>query len=645
MCGIAGLVDRRQRLSPEALTRLVQGMTDAIAHRGPDGEGIWIDAEAGVGLGHRRLAIIDVSPLGAQPMASACGRWVGTYNGEIYNFAELRADLERAGATFRGHSDTEVALEGFARWGVEATIARCVGMFAWALWDRKTRTFRLIRDRLGVKPLYYAHDGDRLLFGSELKALRAVANWRPTVDRDALAGYARHGYVAAPRTIYAEARKLPGGHILEWAPGSAPKSSAYWDAREAATRGRAAWGRPLDETEALARLENLLEDAVAKRLVSDVPLGAFLSGGIDSSLVVALMQKRGAARAKTFTIGFAEAGYDEAAHAKAVATHLGTEHTELYVEPRHALAVVPKLADMYDEPFADSSQIPTYLVSEMTRKHVTVALSGDGGDELFAGYNRYVWAERLWSYLAPIPVPLRAAAAAVLARVPAGAAGFLARLVPGKSRPVRPHEKLAKLAEILRLDGIDAVYRRLVSQWPDPEALVPGARVPEGPLSDPTIARDFPEPVGRMQLLDTLTYLPDDILAKVDRATMAVGLEGREPLLDHRLLEFAWSLPPSFKLRGGVGKRPLRQILAKHVPPALFERPKMGFGVPIDSWLRGPLRDWAEDLLDEKRMLADGLFDPASVRAAWVQHLSGARENHYPLWTVLMAQAWARRWI
>jgi asparagine synthase (glutamine-hydrolysing) len=636
MCGIAGLLDRRARLAPDRLARTVRAMTDAIAHRGPDGDGIWTDAEAGIGFGHRRLAIIDVSPRGAQPMESACGRYVATYNGEIYNFAELRTELAAAGARFRGGSDTEVVLEGFVRWGVEATIARCVGMFAFALWDRQTRTLRLIRDRLGVKPLYYAHYDTRLLFASELKALRAVADWQPTLDRDALAGYVRHGYVAAPNTIYAQAKKLPAGHILEWTQGAEPRIAPYWDARAQASAGRTQWTQPRDDNATIDRLEALLKDAVAKRMVSDVPLGAFLSGGIDSSLVVALMQAQSARPVKTFTIGFGEAGYDEATHAKAVAAHLGTEHTELYVEPRHALDVVPKLADMYDEPFADSSQIPTFLVAEMTRRHVTVALSGDGGDELFAGYNRYVWAETLWSWIARMPSPLRRAAAAAAECVPGG----LARLLP----VVRPHEKLAKVAEILRLDGIDSVYRRLVSQWPDPARLVRSGREPSGPLWDSGLARDFPEPITRMQMIDTLTYLPDDILAKVDRATMAVGLESREPLLDHRLLEFAWTLPPSFKLRDGQGKWPLRRVLERYVPRALFERPKMGFGVPIDSWLRGPLRDWAEDLLDAKTLESDGLFDPAPVRAAWAAHLAGTREMHYPLWVVLMFQAWKRRW-
>jgi asparagine synthase (glutamine-hydrolysing) len=644
MCGIAGLLDRRGRLGPDTLARTVRKMTDAIAHRGPDGDGIWTDAGAGIGFGHRRLAIIDVSPLGAQPMESADGRYVITYNGEIYNFAEMRAELAAAGARFRGGSDTEVILEGFVRWGVEATLARCIGMFAFALWDRRTRTLRLVRDRLGVKPLYYAHYDSRLLFGSELKALRAVEDWQPTLDLDALAGYARHGYVGAPTTIYAEARKLPQGQILEWTDGSEPRLVSYWDARVAAMHGRTRWNGPHDDAATVDQLETLLKDAVAKRMVSDVPLGAFLSGGIDSSLVVALMQAQSTRPVRTFTIGFGESGYDEAVHAKAIAAHLGTEHTELYVEPRHALEIVPRLADIYDEPFADSSQIPTFLVSEMTRRHVTVALSGDGGDELFAGYNRYVWAEKLWSWMARIPTPLRHATAFGAERLPGKLADGLARLLPAGIRPARPREKLAKMAEILKLDGIDPIYRRLVSQWADPAALMKGGREPHGPLFDSTFVRDMPEPIARMQLIDTLTYLPDDILAKVDRATMATSLEGREPLLDHRLYEFAWTLPPAFKMRGGSGKWPLRRVLERYVPRALFERPKMGFGVPIDAWMRGPLRDWAEDLLDAKTLAADGIFDPVPIRKAWTDHLDGTRDMHYPLWVVLMFQSWKRRW-
>lgn len=644
MCGIAGLVDRRAQLGEAALTQAVRTMNDTLLHRGPDGGEVWVSPEAGVGFGHRRLAIVDLSPTGVQPMASGDGRFVVTYNGEIFNYLELRAELLAMGVKFRGESDTEVLLEGFVRWGIAETIAKAVGMFAIALWDKREKSLWLIRDRLGVKPLYYAHDGQRLIFGSELKALRAVADWRPGLDRDALTGFMRHGYVPGPRTIYNEARKLMPGQMLEWRDGQAPKLQTYWNVRAKAIEGRGQWDKPIDPREAVDRLDALLREAIRQRMIADVPLGAFLSGGIDSSTVVALMQQQSSRPVRSFSIGFAEDGYDEAGHARAVAKHLGTDHTELYVEPSHALGVVPKLAEWYDEPFADSSQIPTYLVSEMTRKHVTVALSGDGGDENFAGYSRYTYAGTVWDKVARLPGPIRALGAALLEKVGAPLLGAASFLLPGGAQAVRPAEKAAKLAQVLRLDSIDAVYRRLISQWPEPEAIALNGSEPAGPLWDATLAYDMPEPVARMQLLDTMTYLPDDILTKVDRATMAVALEGREPLLDHRVVEFAWSLPMDLKLRGSEGKWILREVLARYVPRSLTDRPKMGFGVPIDSWLRGPLRDWAEDLLDEKAMKADGLLDPAPIREAWRTHLSGTANMHYPIWTVLMFRAWQKRW-
>jgi asparagine synthase (glutamine-hydrolysing) len=645
MCGITGLVDRRAQLGEAALIQAVRTMNDTLRHRGPDGGEVWVSPESGVGFGHRRLAIVDLSPTGVQPMASGDGRFVVTYNGEIFNYLELRAELLAMGVKFRGESDTEVLLEGFVRWGIAETIAKAVGMFAIALWDKREKSLWLIRDRLGVKPLYYAHDGQRLIFGSELKALRAVSDWRPGLDRDALTGFMRHGYVAGPRTIYKEARKVMPGQMLEWRDGQEPKLSTYWDARAKAIEGRAQWGKQIDPREATDRLDALLREAIRQRMIADVPLGAFLSGGIDSSTVVALMQQQSSRPVRSFSIGFAEDGYDEAGHARAVAKHLGTDHTELYVEPSHALGVVPRLAEMYDEPFADSSQIPTYLVSEMTRKHVTVALSGDGGDENFAGYSRYTYAGTIWKQTSRLPGPLRALGAAMLRKAGAPLLAAASFLLPGRVRAVRPAEKAAKLAEVLRLDSIDDVYRRLISQWHEPEAIVAGGTEPRGPLWDETLARDMPEPVARMQLLDTLTYLPEDILTKVDRATMAVALEGREPLLDHRVVEFAWALPMDLKLKGGEGKWILREVLARYVPRSLTDRPKMGFGVPIDSWLRGPLRDWAEDLLDETAMKADGLLDPAPIREAWNTHLSGTANMHYPIWTVLMFRAWQKRWM
>ncbi|MBN9495481.1 MAG: asparagine synthase (glutamine-hydrolyzing) [Alphaproteobacteria bacterium] len=645
MCGIVGLVDRRAQLGETALTHTVRMMNNTLLHRGPDGGEVWVAPESGVGFGHRRLAIVDLSPTGVQPMASGDGRFVVTYNGEIFNYLELRAELLAMGVKFRGESDTEVLLEGFVRWGIAETIAKAVGMFAIALWDKREKSLWLIRDRLGVKPLYYAHYGQRLIFGSELKALCAVSDWQPGLDRDALTGFMRHGYVAGPRTIYKEARKLMPGQMLEWHDGQEPKLSIYWDARAKAIEGRAQWDKHIDPREAVDRLDALLREAIRQRMIADVPLGAFLSGGIDSSTVVALMQQQSSRPVRSFSIGFAEDGYDEAGHARAVAKHLGTDHTELYVEPSHALGVVPKLAEWYDEPFADSSQIPTYLVSEMTRKHVTVALSGDGGDENFAGYSRYIYAGTIWKQTSRLPGPLRALGAAMLRNAGAPLLAAASFLLPGRVRAVRPAEKAAKLAQVLRLDSIDNVYRHLISQWHEPEAIVAGGTEPRGPLWDETLARDMPEPVARMQLLDTMTYLPEDILTKVDRATMAVALEGREPLLDHRVVEFAWALPMDLKLKGGEGKWILREVLARYMPRSLTDRPKMGFGVPIDSWLRGPLRDWAEDLLDEKAMKADGLLDPAPIREAWNTHISGTANMHYPIWTVLMFRAWQRRWL
>ncbi len=645
MCGIAGLIDRRAGTPAAALGATARAMADAIAHRGPDGSGVWVDESAGVGLGHRRLSIIDLSETGAQPMVSASGRYVISYNGEVFNFLDLRRELEAAGDRFRGGSDTEVMLAGFARWGIEATAKRLIGMFALALWDRETRRLTLVRDRLGIKPLYYLVRDDLLLFGSELKALRAAPGWRPTLDRDALVGYLRHNYVAAPHSIYAEVKKLPPGHILTLDPGQAPHLTPFWDMREVARAGLAASRRTtLSDAEAVERLDALLRDSVRRRMLADVPLGAFLSGGIDSSTVVALMQAESNRPVKTFSIGFNEAAYDESPHARAVAAHLGTEHTEFMVEPRHALDVIPKLAEWYDEPFADPSQIPTYLVAAMTRKHVTVALSGDGGDEVFAGYNRYFWADSLWRKLGKLPRGLRRAGACAVRQVAPATWDALFRLAPRRWRPPQPGDKMHRFADVLACPGPDAIYRRLVSQWVEPGEVATGGREPLGPLWDDTVAAEIPDFIARMQFLDTVTYLPDDILTKVDRATMAVSLEGRVPLLDHRVVEFAWSLPRHFKLREGRSKWILRQVLARYVPDRLVERPKMGFGVPIDAWLRGPLRDWAQDLLDPRTLRADGLIRPEPVERLWREHQSGAVNWQYPLWVVLMFQAWRRRW-
>jgi asparagine synthase (glutamine-hydrolysing) len=644
MCGFTGfLADSRfdrTRLAPTA-----QAMADAIRHRGPDDSGVWTDAQAGVALGHRRLSIIDLSPAGHQPMVSASGRYVIVYNGEIYNFAALRAELDSQGMApaWRGHSDTEVLLALIESRGVRAALQAIRGMFAFALWDTRERALVLARDRLGEKPLYYGRVGGSFAFGSELKALRAHPDWNAPVDRGALALYMRHNYVPAPYTIHEGIRKLPPGQLLTLTWGAKePVVESYWSAQEAAEAG---FRSPTSMSHAALTdaLASLLRDAVTGQMVSDVPLGAFLSGGIDSSVVVALMQALSARPVKTFTIGFSEEGYDEAVHASAVARHLGTEHTELYVTPREAMAVIPRLPSIYDEPFADSSQIPTFLVSQLARHHVTVSLSGDGGDELFGGYNRYLLGKDLWRRLSRLPVSARAALARLVKTVPARTWSALMKpvmpLAPRRYRVGLPGDKLHKLADVVAHPSLDSLYRDLVSHWRAPHELVLGAEEPPTLLTEGgDIAID--DPVARMMFLDLVTYMPDDILVKVDRAAMAVSLETRVPLLDHRVVEFAWQVPMSSKVNARGTKQLLRSVLDRYVPAALIDRPKMGFGVPIDSWLRGPLRDWAEALLDPARLKREGYLDPQPIRASWEQHLSGQRDWHYPLWDVLMFQAW-----
>jgi asparagine synthase (glutamine-hydrolysing) len=577
-------------------------------------------------------------------MISADGRWTIAFNGEFYNHGELRRALLAERVALRGTSDTEVFLETLARIGLDATLERTVGMFALALWDARERRLLLARDRLGVKPLYYAWNGKRLAFGSELKALRALDDGPWTLDQAAFGSYLRHGYVPAPAAIYREARKLPPATILELRAEGEPEARVYWDFRAVARAGRARWSRPIDPAAEIEILDAKLRESVRLRMEADVPLGAFLSGGVDSSVVVAAMQAQSARPVRTFTVGFRERGYDEAKHAAEIARHLGTDHTEHYLEPEDAIALIPELSRIWDEPFADPSQIPTALVSAMARKHVTVALSGDGGDEGFAGYNRYGWIENLTRFRGSAGrLARRGAASAIRCLSPAGW-DALARLLPEGRAPARIGEKLHKTAGLLALTDADDIYRRLVSQWPDPAAIAPRAGELRGVLWDPGFAADFPEASARAQALDTLTYLPDDILAKVDRATMSVGLEGREPLLDHRLVEYAWTLPPSFKRAGGRSKYPLRAMLEKYVPRALFERPKMGFAIPIDAWLRGRLRDWAETLLAPEALARDGSIEPGPVRALWDAYLAGRANHQYAVWVILMWQDWRARW-
>jgi len=646
MCGIAGFW--RRGPTAEDAQSVAGRMATALAHRGPDADGTWIDDAAGIALAHRRLSIIDLSPLGSQPMVSAGGRFVIVFNGEVYNHAALRKALEAETSprvTFRGHSDTEVMLAAIEVWGLEAAVRRFVGMFAFALWDRRQHRLHLVRDRLGIKPLYYGWAGDTLLFGSELRAFTAHPHFRAEVDRSAVALLLKHNCIPAPHCIYRGVYKLLPGSIMTLGSPEARDVSpvAYWSAREVAERGVS---NPFTGTdgEAIEQLDTLLREAVALRMIADVPIGAFLSGGLDSSTVVALMQAQSDRPIKTFTIGSTDPGFDESRHGRAVARHLGTDHTELIVTPEDALAVIPRLPTLYDEPFADSSQIPTFLISALTRRDVTVALSGDGGDELFAGYNRHVWADRVWSGTRWLPRAVRnAQASAITAIAPQTWDTLFERLGPVIPRRLRfgtPGYKLHKMAGILSAPSLEEIYNRLASHWETPTAVVPGASELTAPAADPANCANVPSFIEKMLYLDLVTYLPDDILTKVDRASMAVGLEARVPILDHRVVEFAWRLPLSMKYRDGTSKWLLRQVLYRYVPPALVERPKAGFGIPLYAWLRGPLREWAEELLDERRLLEEGFFDPATIRHRWREHLTGTRRWEYHLWDVLMFQAW-----
>lgn len=630
MCGIVGI------WGPVAdKAALVAAGCLRMRHRGPDDSGYWEDAGAELALGHVRLAIQDLSPAGHQPMVSACGRYVLVFNGEIYNHMDLRARLAAAqlAPDWRGHSDTETLLACFAGLGVAATLQATVGMFAIALWDRATQKLVLARDRMGEKPLYYGYAGAALVFASELKALDGVPGFGADIDRQALTLLMRHNYIPAPKSIYQGIAKLPPGTWIEVAPGDMrrrdmPSPQPYWSVREAAHNARQTPLSFASDAQAIDALETVLSTAVKGQMLSDVSLGAFLSGGIDSSTIVSLMQKQSTQPVRTFAIGFHEKGYNEAEHAKAVAKHLGTQHTELYVTAEDALAVVPSLAELYDEPFADSSQIPTTLVARMARRDVTVALSGDGGDELFGGYSRYFRVQRWWDQCAKVPGPLR---------WPAGWALATSARLPGRGAW---RGKVGKMGELLQTRSKTEFYRHFVSYWANPAEAVVGGDEPATPFSEPFQGTTY----DAMMELDAATYLPDDILVKVDRAAMAASLETRVPMLDHRVYEFAWSLPLQYKIRRGTGKWALRELLYRHVPRELVDRPKKGFGVPLAAWLRGPLRDWGEALLDESRLRQQGLFHPEPILRKWREHQSRHRDWSTHLWGVLMTQAWLDRY-
>jgi asparagine synthase (glutamine-hydrolysing) len=641
MCGITGFWERNQ--SGRTAYPLLQNMTCTLAHRGPDDQGHWVDPNVGIGLGHRRLSILDLSPEGHQPMFSASGRYVIVFNGEVYNYADIRQELPRT--QWRGHSDTEVILEAFERWGVADAVTRFIGMFAFALWDRQDRRLCLVRDRLGIKPLYYGWSGNTLLFGSELKSLRRWPEFEAPIDRNSVALFLRHNYIPAPYTIYQGFHKLMPGTIAVFDdPHPAqPSIETYWSAQEVVERGLRTPFRG-NSQEAVEQLESLLRDAIKLRMISDVPLGAFLSGGIDSSTVVALMQAQSARPVKTFSIGFHEKQYNEAHQAAMVAQHLGTDHTELYVTPEEAMAVIPRLGEIYDEPFADSSQIPTLLVSQLARPHVTVSLSGDGGDEVFGGYTRYLYSDSVWKGIGRVPVFLRQPLARFLTSLSPeswdAVLSPISPVLPARWQLRTPGTKVHKLADLLTVNQREELYRRLVSSLTNPVEFVPGSVEPTTLLSDRTKWPTISDFVSLMAYLDTVSYLPDDILTKVDRATMAVSLEGRVPLLDHRVVEFCWSLPASLKWQNATGKWVLRQVLERHVPKQLFERPKMGFGIPVATWITGPLRDWVESLLNENTLRNQDIFDPSRVRRMWKEHESGKAAWGPQLWGLLMFQAW-----
>lgn len=643
MCGIAGFISSGgQHMRPDATTT-VSAMADRIRHRGPNDFGAWSDPDSGYAVAHRRLAILDLSAAGHQPMHSCSGRWVIAYNGEVYNHPELRLQLEaaRVAPEWRGHSDTETLLAAVEAWGLQETLRQSVGMFAIALWDRAERTLWLARDRMGEKPLYYGWQRGLFFFASELKALLAHPEFDAAVDRDALALLLRHNYVPEPYSIYKNIRKLPPGCLLRVSTGRCDSTpTSFWSLAEVSERGMAQPFRG-SLSDATTALEQRLGAAVRGQMLSDVPLGALLSGGIDSSLITALMQQSSSRPVRTFTIGVADGDYDESAHARAVAAHLGTDHTDLRLSSNDALGLVPHIATMYDEPFADPSQLPTHFLMKLARAHVTVALSGDGADELFGGYSRYRLAPKLWAYISWMPLFLRrgisAASTALSVDVIDRTIGPIARL----AGVVFLGAKMQKFGSRLKqARSIDDLYASLVSEWSQPDRIVLGAKLPPNLIDDRASWPAIDDPAARMMALDCLTYLPGDILTKADRASMAVSLETRAPLLDRDVVEFAWSLPIDMKIHATHGKLVLRQLLDRYVPTALTNRPKIGFGVPLDAWLRGPLREWTETLLAEDRLRREGFFYPGPIRAMWKQHLAGKGLSGTRLWSILMFQSW-----
>jgi asparagine synthase (glutamine-hydrolysing) len=645
MCGVAGFIDAERGQIADVLSRRVRLMANAIAHRGPDGSGEWVDESAGVALSQRRLAVVDLTPTGAQPMMSASGRHVLVYNGECYDLAALRTAVERAGPPLRGTSDTEVLLEACDRLGLDETLPQLTGMFAFALWDRRERRLHLVRDRLGIKPLYVTTIGRTTAFASEVRALATLPGFDTSLDRDVLAAYLRRNCLPDGRSVHPGTRQVTPGTVLTVEADGRHHVRTWWSLTDVVERGRAARERHVpegsdEEVELLDRTQEALARAVRIRMLADVPLGAFVSGGIDSTTVVALMQMQASGPVRTFTVGSTASTHDESAFAREVARHLGTDHTELIVSPSDVAILIPQhLADL-DQPFADSSSLPTFLVSRLARQHVTVALSGDGGDEVFGGYTRHRVAAGRLGRLLTLPTAARRAIGAGLRTVPPRAYDALAKLLPRRRRPATPGDQIHKAAAALTARDLVDLHRRLTTHWPEPDYLINGATELSSWAGPADLDGLGLAPMERMLVLDTLGYLPDDILTKVDRASMAVSLEARVPLLDHHLIEHAWTLPSSFRIRDGRTKWVMRQVLARHVPPSLTERPKRGFGQPIGAWLRGPLRGWAEDLLAPAALTQEDLLQPGPIRTLWAEHLNGRRDHAHLLWDVLALQAW-----
>jgi asparagine synthase (glutamine-hydrolysing) len=649
MCGICGFFSK----SPLKFDDIIVKMNSAILHRGPNSSGFWLDENTGIALGHQRLSIIDLSANGSQPMKSSSSRFILVYNGEIYNHMDLRKNLDKInyGHKWRGNSDTETLLEALETWGIESTLKKLAGMFAFALWDKKNLCLTLARDRMGEKPLYFGWQGSGnravFLFGSEIKALKCHPDFIGDINRDSIALQLRHNCIPAPYSIYKGIHKLLPGHFLQlkenhFKNSSLPSSRPYWSLANVAVFGEK--NQFIGNTENIINeLEHILQQSIKQQMIADVPFGAFLSGGIDSSTIVALMQKHSISPIKTFTIGFNEDNYNEAKYAKAVAKHLRTDHTELYVSAEHAMSVIPKLPSLYDEPFSDSSQIPTYLVSDLAKKNVAISLSGDGGDELFCGYNRYKISNIWSSKLRLIPFFLRKFAAAGITSLSPNHWNQLSKWIPGLGSYNNFGDKMYKVANVLNSQTLSELYFRLVSQCQKPTDIVLNSKEPGTFLTNYKPSFSSLDDIQQMMVLDSLTYLPDDILVKIDRAAMGVSLETRIPFLDHRVVEFAWKIPQSFKLRECQNKWILRQVLYKYVPKELIERPKTGFGIPIDIWLRGPLREWAESLLNESRLRQEGFLNPNLVRSKWTEHLSGKKNWQYHLWDILMFQAWLEK--